>query len=482
MKILESSIPSPLTEMTIATISSALRQGDITSVELVKACLERAEQGKELNVFITLDAKKALADAQEADEQRKNGQVMKPLSGIPIVIKDNIHTSGLRSTAGTPAFSDYIPSEDAPTVAKLREAGAIILGKTNMHELAFGATGYNQAFNTGRAMGVRNAYDPSRIAGGSSSGSAAALGARMACGALGTDTGGSLRIPPALNGCVALRPSMGRYSSLGIIPIAASRDTVGPMALSMEDLTLLDSIITDEFELPKLKAHELRLGLAQEFWRNLDADTKQLAEATIEQLKFHGVTFVSIEDAGLQALNEPVGFAVVIHEAYDCMVKYLNDYEHGIRIEDLAQRICSPDVRAIYDEWVLPRKIPTADGLVDVAPLYHVAQNGGRELLRKRYQELFTLHKLDALIFPTTAIVAPLANDDIYQATNFERLIQNTEPAASAGIPSLQLPAGLGTSTGLPVGMELDAPMGSDRRLLAIGQILENILGRVPSA
>ena len=153
MKILESSIPSPLTEMTIATISSALRQGDITSVELVKACLERAEQGKELNVFITLDAKKALADAQEADEQRKNGQVMKPLSGIPIVIKDNIHTSGLRSTAGTPAFSDYIPSEDAPTVAKLREAGAIILGKTNMHELAFGATGYNQAFNTeiGRA-------------------------------------------------------------------------------------------------------------------------------------------------------------------------------------------------------------------------------------------------------------------------------------------------------------------------------------------
>lgn len=482
MKILESSIPSPLTEMTIATISSALRQGDITSVELVKACLERAEQGKELNVFITLDAKKALADAQEADEQRKNGQVMKPLSGIPIVIKDNIHTSGLRSTAGTPAFSDYIPSEDAPTVAKLREAGAIILGKTNMHELAFGATGYNQAFNTGRAMGVRNAYDPSRIAGGSSSGSAAALGARMACGALGTDTGGSLRIPPALNGCVALRPSMGRYSSLGIIPIAASRDTVGPMALSMEDLTLLDSIITDEFELPKLKAHELRLGLAQEFWRNLDADTKQLAEATIEQLKFHGVTFVSIEDAGLQALNEPVGFAVVIHEAYDCMVKYLNDYEHGIRIEDLAQRICSPDVRAIYDEWVLPRKIPTADGLVDVAPLYHVAQNGGRELLRKRYQELFTLHKLDALIFPTTAIVAPLANDDIYQAANFERLIQNTEPAASAGIPSLQLPAGLGTSTGLPVGMELDAPMGSDRRLLAIGQILENILGRVPSA
>ncbi len=173
---------------------------------------------------------------------------------------------------------------------------------------------------------------------------------------------------------------------------------------------------------------------------------------------------------------------MVIHEAYDCMVKYLNDYEHGISIGDLAQRICSPDVRAIYEEWVLPRKIPTADGLVDVAPLYQAAQNGGRELLRERYQELFNMHQLDALIFPTTAIVAPLANNDIYQPENFERLIQNTEPAASAGIPSLQLPVGLGASTGLPVGMELDAPKGSDRRLLVIGQILENILGRVPSA
>lgn len=482
MTILQSNTALPLTEMTIGTIANALRHGQITSVELVKACLARAEQGKELNIFITLDAEKALVEAQEADEQRRNGQTMKPLSGIPIVIKDNIHTAGLRSTAGTPAFSDYIPSADAPTVAKLREAGAIILGKTNMHELAFGATGYNQAFNTGSAMGVRNAYDPSRIAGGSSSGSAAALGAGMACGALGTDTGGSLRIPPALNGCVALRPSMGRYSSLGLIPIAASRDTVGPMALSMEDLALFDSIITDDFELPKVTAQELRLGIPEEFWRNLDADTQHLADTTIEQLKFHGVTFVRIEDAGLQALNAPVGFAVVIHEAYDCMVKYLNDYEHGISIGDLAQRIFSPDVRAIYEEWVLPRKIPTADGLVDVVPLYQAAQNGGRELLRERYQELFNMHQLDALIFPTTAIVAPLANNDIYQPENFERLIQNTEPAASAGIPSLQLPVGLGASTGLPVGMELDAPKGSDRRLLVIGQILENILGRVPSA
>ncbi|OTG77260.1 amidase [Acinetobacter sp. ANC 4169] len=482
MKLFEATTHSLLTDITIAEALSALRNGEMTSVELVKACLERAEQGKELNVFITLEGERALEAAQEADDQRLSGKTMKPLSGIPIVIKDNIHTAGLRSTAGTPAFSDYIPSEDAPTVAKLRDAGAIIIGKTNMHELAFGATGYNQAYNTGTGMGVRNPYDSRRIAGGSSSGSAAALGARMALGALGTDTGGSMRIPPALNGCAALRPSAGRYSSKGLIPIAESRDTVGPMALSMSDLALLDSIITEEFELPPIVTHELRLGLPKEFWRNLDTDTAELAQNTIDKLKSYGVTIITIEDSGLQALNEPVGFTVVIHEAYDCMVKYLSDYDHNISIEDLAKKICSPDVRAIYDEWVLPRKMPTADGLVDVEPLYKAAQNGGRELLRERYQELFTQYNIDALIFPTTAMVAPLANDDIYQPANFERLIQNTEPSASAGIPSIQIPVGLGSSTGLPVGMELDGPKGGDRRLLAIGQILESIIGRIPRA
>jgi Asp-tRNA(Asn)/Glu-tRNA(Gln) amidotransferase A subunit family amidase len=473
---------SVLTDLTIAEALSAFRNGKLTSVELVNACLKRAEEGKELNVYVTLDGEGALESARHADEQRKSGQLMKPLSGIPIVIKDNIHTAGLRCTAGSPAFADYVPSEDAPTVRKLREAGAIILGKTNMHELAFGATGYNQNFNTGSGIGVRNPYNSSRVAGGSSSGSAAALGARMALGSLGTDTGGSMRIPPALNGCASLRPSAGRYSGLGLIPIAESRDTVGPMALCMSDLTLLDSIITDEYELPPIELNELRLGVPSEFWRNLDTDTKKLAEAALNKLQDHGVTFVPIDDAGLQALNEPVGFSVVIYEAYECMVKYLSDYGHDMDIKQLAKKIASPDVRSIYEEWILPRKMPTNDGLVDVEPLYKAAQSGGRQVLRDRYQELFTQHKLDALFFPTTAIVAPLANDEVNIPSNFEYLIQNTESSASAGIPSIQIPVGLGDSTGLPVGVELDGPQGSDRRLLAIGQLLESIFGRITRA
>lgn len=482
MKMFESAEAHAISDLTIAEAAAAFRDGVLTSTELVEACLERCEDGSELNVYVTLDREGALAAAQAADAARRTGEPLKPLSGIPIVIKDNIHCAGLPCTAGSPAFADFVPAEDAPTVRKLREAGAIILGKTNMHELAFGATGYNGAFNTGREVGVRNPYDSTRIAGGSSSGSAAALGARMALAALGTDTGGSMRIPPALNGCASLRPSQGRYSDRGVIPIARSRDTVGPMALCMADVALLDGLITGDCALPSIRLGELRLGIPAECWQNLDADTRQLANAALDKLGAHGIQLVPIEEAGLLALNEPVGFSVVIHEAYDCMVEYLREYGHDMTIEQVAEKLHSPDVRYIYENWVLPRKLPVGDQLVDVSPLYKAAQNGGRQALRERYQDLFESHCLDALLFPTTAVVAPLAREEVNQPANFERLIQNTEPAASAGLPCIQIPVGLGERSGLPVGMELDGPPFSDRRLLAIGQLLEGIFGRVARA
>lgn len=471
-----------MTDLDLAEAAVALREGRFSSVQLVQACLDRIDAGNALNIFVTVDGEGALQAARAADEARLAGEPLKPLSGIPIVVKDNIHSAGLRCTAGSPAFANFVPVDDAPTLQKLREAGAIILGKTNMHELAFGATGYNSAFNTGSGTGVRNAYDARRIAGGSSSGSAAALGARMALGALGTDTGGSMRIPPALNGCASLRPSAGRYSGEGVIPIARSRDTVGPMALSMADVALLDALITEEKVLPAVELRKLRLGIPAEFWQNLDDDTREVAEAAKAKLSAQGVTLVPLEETRLMELNEPVGFPVVVYEAYDSMTDYLRENAQPFDIEQMAKEIQSPDVRWIYENWVLPRKFPDASGeLVDVAARYHAAEHGGRDALRRRYRELFEMHSLDALMFPTTAVVAPLANDDIYQEENFRFLIQNTEPMASAGQPGIQLPIGLGKRTGLPVGMELDGPAGSDRRLLAIGMALEAILGRLPS-
>lgn len=474
-------ITQPLAgDLTIAEAQAAFRDGVLSSCELVRACLERADDFSELNVYVTLDGEGALSAAAEADAAHREGRPLKPLSGIPIVVKDNIHAAGLPCTAGTPALAGFVPREDAAALRRLREAGAIVLGKTNLHELAFGATGYNGAFNTGSEVGVRNAYDSSRIAGGSSSGSAAALGARMALAALGTDTGGSMRIPCALNGCASLRPSAGRYPQSGVVPIARSRDTIGPMALCMADVALLDALISGEHALPAVVVGELRLGVAAEFWSDLDDDTREAAEAALACLRRHGVTLVEIADAGLLALNQPVGFPVVIHEAYDDMRAYLSEEGVGIDIEQLAMQIHSPDVRALYHEWVLPRRLPSADGLVDVAPLYEAACNGGRQALKERYHDLFEAYGLHALVFPTTTRVAPLASPEVNQPEQFEGLIRNTEPAASAGLPCIQLPIALGRRSGLPVGLELDAPSGSDRRLLAVGLVLEALLGRIP--
>jgi mandelamide amidase len=185
----------------------------------------------------------------------------------------------------------------------------------------------------------------------------------------------------------------------------------------------------------------------------------------------------------MQELNEPIGFPVVFGEAYDDMCSYLREQGPGISIETLYEQIASPDVKGIYKDFVLPRRTFGPDGtLVDVEPLYQEALRAGRSALKAHYRDLFERYRLDAFAFPTTPIVAPEARPEVSLPENFHLLIQNTEPAASACLPSIQLPIGLGSKSGLPVGFELDGPVASDRRMLAIGIALEAVLGRIPAA
>ena len=479
MKIITPANPAQLDTLTAADAAQLISERKVSSEALVRACLARIETQDHLNAFITVNAEQALAQAKAWDKHLADGGAPLPLGGVPVAVKDNIHVAGLPNTAGTPALKNFVPNTTAPVIQRLIDAGAIIIGKCNMHELAFGVTGYNAAYHTPAIKGVRNAHDVSRIAGGSSSGSAVAVAAGMALVAIGTDTGASVRQPCALNGCVGFRPTTGRYSQAGITPLSHTRDTAGPMARNVADIALLDSLMAGgEVLLPK-PARTIRLGIAPWFWQALDEEVSQQAHAALARLRDAGVTLVAVEMPGLEEANAAVSFPVVMHEGKHDLIDYLQAHDTRLTLQDIVQHIASPDVRAIFEHVIVPGLIPDNDGnLVPLTPLYQQAVSQGIGRLIALYERTFHDHQLDGLIFPTSPVVAPLANDEVSSAENFARLIRNVDPGSNARLPGLTLPIGFGATSRLPVGLEIDGMPGSDAQILAIGATLEQILAQ----
>ncbi len=291
---------------TAAEIVAAIRNKKMTAVGAVQAALERAEQLKDLNAFIILNKDGALAAAAKVDSGEKTGA----LAGLPIVVKDNINTADMPTTAGTPALQNARPTGNAPSLQKLLDAGAIMIGKTNMHELAFGITSTNLSPFAGP---VKNPYDKTRIPGGSSGGTAAAVAARIVSCGLGSDTGGSTRVPAALTGTVGLRPSVGnggperRYDDANlVVPISHTRDTIGPMGRTVADVALLDSVITGTATAQAEPLRGKRLGIPASFWSGLDRDVEVIAKAAREKLAEAGVVLVDADMAGLFEQNAKV--------------------------------------------------------------------------------------------------------------------------------------------------------------------------------
>src|ERR1700688_3541200 len=299
---------------TAAELVASIRDKKITAVSAVRAALECAGQLKDLNAFIVLNRDGALAAAAKVDAGGKKGG----LAGLPIIVKDNINTADLPTSGGTPALQNARPSRNAPSLQKLLDAGAIIIGKANMHELAFGITSTNLSSFAGP---VKNPYDKTRIPGGSAGGTAAAVAARIVTCGLGSDTGGSTRVPAALTGTVGLRPSVGnggaerRYDDANlVVPISHTRDTVGPMGRTVADVALLDSVITGS---PMPSAEPLRgkrLGIPASFWTGLDRELEAVAVAARAKLADAGVILVDVDMPGLFELNAKVSFPVALHE------------------------------------------------------------------------------------------------------------------------------------------------------------------------
>ncbi len=473
--------PRDLTQVSVAQAAQLIRAKKITSTQLTRAYIERADANPGLNAYITLDRTGALKAAKQADAELAAGRVKGPLHGVPLVIKDNIHVAGLPNSAGTPGLRGFVPKQSSPSVQKLVDAGAIVLGKTNMHELAFGISGYNEATFTAQPIGVRNPYDRTRFAGGSSSGTGAAIAARMAPGGLGTDTGGSSRIPSAVTGGAGFRPTIGRYSQEGVTPISHTRDTVGPMARTVSDVALLHAVITGGTPPAPATMKGVKLGIYRGyFFKNLDPDTSAVTEAALEKLRRAGATIVEVDMPDLEKLHGASSFPIALYEAYDDMASYLARYGTGRTIDQIADVIASQDVRATYQSLVLPRKLPGPNGLVDAAPVYQAAITQGRPALMRLYGETFSNYAIDALIFPTVPHVAIPQGPEASSLPNFLLFIQNTDPGSVAGVPGLSIPAGLGPASGLPVGIEIDGPLGNDERVLAIGMAIEKVLGPVP--
>jgi indoleacetamide hydrolase len=453
-----------------------MHRGELKAEDYASALLARCEAGRHLNAFISISPDRVKEAARAADRLRGAGGRLGPLHGLPIPIKDSVNTRDYPTTSGTASLRHFRPKEDAPSVRALRDAGGLVLGKTNLQEMSLGYTCNNMAFGA-----VRNPYDPTRIPGGSSGGTAVAVAARMAPLGVAEDTCGSIRVPAALCGIAGLRPTTHRYPSAGVMPLTPLFDAVGPLAREVADLSLFDSVMIGDFTpLAAVRPDAVRLAVSPtQYFAGLHPEVARVANEAMERLAEAGVAFVEAEVEDLTAHVDAANYPIICHDTVRMIKGYLREFETGVTFEQLLAMV-GENIRDSLEARAPGGRLWVTD------ETYAQARDVHRPALQQAFEACFRNTGAAAIVYPTTLVPAtPIGQDQEVEIGGRSlplrtAMARNIAPASCAGLPGLVLCAGL-TRDGLPVGIEFAGPAGRDRDLLALGRTLESIIGRPPA-
>ena len=474
---------SDLENLSLDQLSKMIRKGEISSKKLVEAYLERIQKyggPNGINAFITVAADSALKQAEGLDTLARKKRFKGPLHGLPIAVKDTLDTGGIRTTGGSKILSSWTPPKDAHVVKRLKDAGAIILGKTNTHEFAFGITTNNPHYGP-----TRNPYDLSRIPGGSSGGSGAATAAALCGGAIGSDTGGSIRIPAALCGVVGLKPTLGRVGRTGSMYLSFTRDVIGPITRTVVDSAMILEAIAGEdpgdsgsssnpvphyTALLKGGLRGKRFGVPQKYISEIiHPDTENVMNESLREIRKMGGLIKEIEIKHID-LASAADFNVVITEAVYFIENYLKSFDPQATLDKYLDQM-GPDVKGLFGRQ---KGTPESNPVPGYLYVKTLREDCNKMILG--FKE--ALSDVDGLLFPTTPLPAAKIGEDIEtelqgkKVSTFLTFIRNCMPMNVVGYPAISVPAGYG-QTGLPIGLEIVARPWEEDKLLSMAYAFE---------
>jgi aspartyl-tRNA(Asn)/glutamyl-tRNA(Gln) amidotransferase subunit A len=458
-------LPQEILVRTLAELAALVRKREISPVEVVRETLARIERlDPQLNSFITVLADAALEEAKQAEKEIVVGRYRGPLHGLPVSIKDMFATRGVRTTCGSKVLGEWVPDYDATAVTRLRKAGAIVIGKTNMHEFAYGVTNDNPHYGP-----VHNPWDTTRVPGGSSGGSGAAVAASLCVASLGSDTGGSIRIPSAVCGVVGLKPTYGRVSRYGAIPLAWSIDHVGPLARSVEDVVILMQVLagpdtndptSSERPVPEYsraltrEIRGVRIGVPEQyFFENIDPEILGAVQQAVKQLEALGAKTVPIslphlENCAAMEAHITLAEATSYHEQH--MESKADQYGAGVRVDLEAGR------------YLLATD--------------YVKSQRARTLLNQVFAKAF--ENVDVIVSPTLPAFPPVVGEVFVQSGALrehvvDAFLRFNTPYNLTGLPAISLPCAFGAA-GLPIGLQIAGPAFGEPTVLRVAHAYES--------